>query len=75
MEKVANILLPSLADGFDEYGDHTLLALRYLTGRYGSVSSFTGTERADRWTLNIDRRPRDPGIRVHQLSEEEIYKQ
>jgi hypothetical protein len=57
VEKVSNILLPSLANGFDGYGDHTLQALRYLTERFGSVTSFTGTERADQWRLNISRNP------------------
>ena len=61
MEKVANILLPSLADGFDARGDHTLQALRYLTGRFGPVASFTGTPQADRWRLTLNRSPRDPG--------------
>lgn len=61
VEKVSNILLPSLANGFDENGDHTLQALEYLTERFGSVASFTGTFEADRWTLAINRTPRDPG--------------
>ena len=61
VERVSNILLPSLANGFDEHGDHTLQALKHLTERFGSVASFTGTYEADRWTLTIDRSPRVSG--------------
>lgn len=61
VEKVSNILLPSLANGFDTHGDHTLQALKYLTERFGSVASFTGTFEADRWTLTVNRNPQDPG--------------
>ena len=61
VEKVANILLPSLANGFDGYGNHTLQALQYLTERFGPVSSFTGTGKADRWMLTINRHPQDQG--------------
>ncbi len=60
VEKVANILLPSLATGIDASGTYTILALRYFMERFGPVSSFTGTLRADRWTLDINRNPRDP---------------
>ena len=61
VERVSNILLPSLANGFDEHGDHTLQALKYLMERFGSVASFTGTYEADRWTLTIDRSPQVSG--------------
>ena len=61
VEKVSNILLPSLANGFDGYGDHTLQALKYLTERFGSISSFTGTYRADRFMMNIGRSTQHPG--------------
>lgn len=53
VEKVANVLLPSLANGFDGYGNHTLQALKYLVERFGSISSFTGTYEADRFTMTI----------------------
>ena len=63
VEKVANILLPSLANGFDGYGNHTLQALEYLMERFGPVASFTGTGKADRWRLTVfNRHPQDPGI-------------
>ena len=61
VEKVANVLLPSLANGFDGYGNHTLQALEYLTERFGPVASFTGTGKADRWSLNINRHPQGTG--------------
>ena len=61
VEKVANTLLPSLANGFDGYGNHTLQALDYLTERFGPVASFTGTGKADRWSLTLNRHPQDPG--------------
>ena len=53
VEKISNRLLPSLAYGFDEYGDHVMQALKYLSERFGSVSSFTGTYEADRFSLSI----------------------
>ena len=62
VEKVSNVLLPSLANGFDAGGNHTVLALKYLTERFGSVSSFTGTYESDRYTMTINRSPNDPGI-------------
>ena len=61
VEKVSSILLPSLANGFDGYGNHTLQTLKYLTERFGSISSFTGTYRADRFTMNIGRNAQHPG--------------
>ena len=61
VERVSNILLPSLANGFDGYGDHTLQALKYLMERFGSIASFTGTLEADRWAFTIDRSPRVSG--------------
>lgn len=61
VEKVANFLLPSLANGFDAHGNHTLQALEYLTGRFGPVASFTGTGKADRWRLTLNRQPQHPG--------------
>ena len=53
VEKVSNELLPSLAYGFDEYGDHVMQALQYLSERFGSVTSFTGTYEADRFSLSV----------------------
>ena len=61
VEKVSNVLLPSLANGFDGYGNHTFQALKYLTERFDSVSSFTGTYEADRFTMTIDRSTQHPG--------------
>lgn len=61
VEKVSNVLLPSLANGFDAYGDHVVQALDYLIGRFGSVASFTGTDRADGFTLAINRTSAYPG--------------
>ena len=42
--------------GSDAGGDHTLEVLQYVTERFGPVASFSGSYRADRWTLNIERR-------------------
>ena len=61
VEKVSNVLLPSLANGFDGRGSHTIQALKYLTKRFGSISSFTGTYKADRFTMNIGRSAQHPG--------------
>ena len=61
VEKVSNVLLPSLANGFDGNGDHTVQALKYLSERFGSVSSFTGTYESDRYTMTINKSPNDPG--------------
>lgn len=65
VEKVSNILLPSLANGFDERGDHTVQALTYLIERFGSVTSFTGTFKADRFVVNISRTSQYPGKTMH----------
>ena len=44
------------AYGSDSGGGDTRELLLYLYGRFGPVSSFTGTYQADRWNLNINRR-------------------
>lgn len=69
VEKVPGKLLSSLGYGFDRYGNHTLQVLQYLTERFGPIKSFTGTSRADYWTLNIEREPFfcKAGMIVHTL--------
>ena len=44
------------AYGSDTGGCNTLRVLQYLRGRFGPVSSFSGSYRADSWTLQISRR-------------------
>ena len=63
VEKVANVLLPSLAnaDLMIMATTHSRLLHEYLTERFGPVASFTGTGKADRWSLNINRHPQGPG--------------
>ena len=39
--------------GSDTGGCRTAEILEYVVGRFGPVSSFTGSYRADTWTLNI----------------------
>ena len=43
--------------GSDDGGGHTADNLIYLTKRFGPISSFSGSYRADRWTVNIERSP------------------
>ena len=43
------------AYGSDTGGCNTLRVLQYLRGRFGPVSSFSGSYRADSWTLQISR--------------------
>ena len=43
--------------GSDDGGGHTADNLIYLTNRFGPISSFSGSYRADRWTVNIERSP------------------
>ena len=43
------------AYGSDTGGCHTLRVLQYLRGRFGPVASFSGSYRADSWTLQISR--------------------
>lgn len=68
VEKVSDILLPSLANGLDADGDHTVQALTYLIDRFGSTTSFTGTYYADRFTMSIDRTSQQPGKDVITMS-------
>ena len=44
-------------------GGSTVSTIRYLTERFGPISSFSGSYRADRWAVNIER---SPGYYVHQ---------
>ena len=39
--------------GSDDGGGNTDELLEYVVGRFGPVASFSGTYRADSWTLNI----------------------
>ena len=41
--------------GSDSGGGHTAELLVYLRQRFGSVRSFSGSYRADRWRVNIQR--------------------
>ena len=41
--------------GSDTGGGRTAKQLVYLAQRFGPVTSFSGSYRADRWTLNINR--------------------
>ena len=41
--------------GSDTGGGSTDQLLNYVTGRFGPVASFSGSYRADTWTLNIQR--------------------
>jgi len=41
--------------GSDTGGGNTLRVLQYLRGRFGPVASFSGSYRADSWTLQISR--------------------
>ena len=41
--------------GSDTGGGSTAKLLAYLAQRFGPVTSFSGSYRADRWTLNINR--------------------
>ena len=43
--------------GSDSGGGRTADNLIYLTKRFGPISSFSGSYRADRWTVNIMRSP------------------
>ena len=45
----------SYAYGSDTGGGNTLRVLQYLRGRFGPVASFSGSYRADAWTLQISR--------------------
>ena len=47
----------SFGYGSDNGGGRAADALGYLTNRFGPISSFSGSYRADRWTVNIERSP------------------
>ena len=53
VEEHSRDTLPS-GYGSDDGGGHTVDLLLYLTERFGPVSSFSGSYRADRWTINIE---------------------
>ena len=50
--------------GPDDGGGYTADTLIYLTNRFGPISSFSGSYRADRWTVNIER---SSGNYAHQV--------
>ena len=41
---------------------NTIRVLQYIAKQFGPVASFTGTEQATSWTMNINRRSADLGI-------------
>ena len=45
----------SFGHGPDTGGGNTLRMLQYLHGRFGPVASFSGSYRANSWTLQISR--------------------
>ena len=55
---------PSTGYGSDVGGGDTTELLLYLTKRFGPISSFSGSYRADKWSLNIIR---SPGIKIYYL--------
>ena len=54
------------AYGSDTGGCNTLHVLQYLRGRFGPVSSFSGSYRADSWTLQISRQ-NSSGVFLQQI--------
>lgn len=60
VEKLSYQTLPS-GYGSDTGGGRTDQLLEYVFGRFGPVASFTGSYRADTWTLNIQRSLTQPG--------------
>ena len=43
----------TLPYGYGGVGGNTDKLLKYVVGRFGPVASFSGSYRADAWTLNI----------------------
>ena len=54
--------------GDDRGGGDTNKLLEYVVSRFGPVASFSGSYRADSWTLNIHR-GNTPGIYICVISE------
>ena len=54
VERVGYGIIPCVY-GSDTGGCRTLQALQYLYNRFGPVASFSGSYKADSWTLNIER--------------------
>ena len=48
--------------GSDSGGGDTLGLLQYLHNRFGPVTSFSGSYRADSWVLHIDRNNNSAGM-------------
>jgi len=56
--RVQSVERPSRGDiprgyGEDSGGGNTVGLLQYLVNRFGDVASFSGTYRANRWTVNM----------------------
>lgn len=47
--------------GDDSEGGNTVQLLEYIVGRFGPITSFTSTYKADSWTLNMQRNEAPPG--------------
>ena len=60
VERHTSQTLPS-GYGRDTGGGTTDKLLEYVVVRFGPVASFTGSYRADAWTLNIQRRENPAG--------------
>ena len=54
-EKVDYMSITSSTEEADEEGGNTVRTLQYLTDRFGPVSSFSASRRADSWAMNIRR--------------------
>lgn len=59
VEKPSRQVLPF---AYGSESRNTIRVLQYVANRFGPVASFTGTEQATSWTLNINRRSADLGI-------------
>lgn len=56
VERIPYQTLP-YGQGDDSGGGNTDKLLRYVTDRFGPVASFSGTYRANRWELVVQRTP------------------
>ena len=54
VERHSYQILP-YSDGSDVGGGNTDRLLGYIVGRFGPIASFSGSYRADSWTLDIQR--------------------
>ena len=60
MERIPYTTLP-YGYGSDTGGGRTDQLLEYVISRFGPIASYTGSYRADAWTLNIARSPTTSG--------------